>query len=146
MSKTKEALGRLMEELDAGKPVGWTRKTVLIAQADGSCLRRITRHDGTVEKEEIIPAERSFALTARARTGLSQSRFAALLGISVRTLHDWEQGRRTPSGAAKTLLQIAVRHPELLQELSEAAVPPSCGLEREDAAAVAPRDPAGAMA
>jgi len=39
----------------------------------------------------------------REKTGLSQSRFAALLGVSVRTLQDWEQGRRTPSGAARTL-------------------------------------------
>jgi putative transcriptional regulator len=120
MSKAKEALGHLIEQLDAGKPLAWARKTVLVMQEDGSCLRRITRRDGTMEKEEIIPAERCAALAARAKTGLSQSRFAALLGISVRTLHDWEQGRREPSGAAKTLLQIAVRHPEVLRELGNA--------------------------
>jgi putative transcriptional regulator len=39
----------------------------------------------------------------REKTGLSQPRFAALLGISVRTLQDWKQGRRAPSGAARTL-------------------------------------------
>ncbi len=120
MSKAKEALADLMETLDAGKPVEWARKTVFLPQEDGSCLRRITRRDGTVEKEEIVPADRCIALAARARTGLSQSRFAALLGISVRTLHDWEQGRREPSGAAKTLLRIAVRHPEVLRELGGA--------------------------
>lgn len=43
----------------------------------------------------------------RERTGLSQARFAALLGVSVRTLQDWEQGRRAPSGAARTLLMVA---------------------------------------
>ena len=43
----------------------------------------------------------------REKTGLSQSRFAQLLGVSVRTLQDWEQGRRAPSGAARTLLAIA---------------------------------------
>jgi len=47
----------------------------------------------------------------RERTGLSQSRFAALLGVSVRTLQDWEQGRRAPSGAARTLLLVADRNP-----------------------------------
>ena len=47
----------------------------------------------------------------RAKTGLSQARFAALLGVSVRTLQDWEQGRRAPSGAARTLLMIADRNP-----------------------------------
>ena len=45
----------------------------------------------------------------RETTGLSQSRFAELLGVSVRTLQEWEQGRRAPSGAARTLLMIAAR-------------------------------------
>ena len=54
---------------------------------------------------------------ARLASGLSQAAFAALLGISVRTLQDWEQGRRKPSGAAKTLFRVAERHPEILQEL-----------------------------
>lgn len=50
----------------------------------------------------------------REKTGLSQARFAQLLGVSVRTLQDWEQGRRAPSGAARTLLLIADRDPEAL--------------------------------
>jgi putative transcriptional regulator len=55
---------------------------------------------------------------ARMVSGLSQSAFAALLGVSVRTLQDWEQGRRKPSGAAKTLIKVAELHPEALQELA----------------------------
>lgn len=55
---------------------------------------------------------------ARIASGLSQSRFAQLLGISVRTLQEWEQGRRQPSGAAKTLLRVAENHPEYLRELA----------------------------
>lgn len=55
---------------------------------------------------------------ARAKTGLSQAQFAALLGVSVRTLQQWEQGRRQPSGAAKTLLTIAEKRPEVLRELA----------------------------
>jgi putative transcriptional regulator len=55
---------------------------------------------------------------ARLVSGLSQSAFAALLGVSVRTLQDWEQGRREPSGAAKTLIRVAETHPEVLQELA----------------------------
>lgn len=54
---------------------------------------------------------------ARLVSGLSQTAFATLLGVSVRTLQDWEQGRREPSGAAKTLFKVAERHPEVLQEL-----------------------------
>lgn len=54
----------------------------------------------------------------REKTGLSQSRFATLLGVSVRTLQDWEQGRRAPSGAARTLLMVADRNPGALLEVA----------------------------
>lgn len=54
----------------------------------------------------------------REKTGLSQSRFAALLGVSVRTLQDWEQGRRAPSGAARTLLLVADRNPHALLDVA----------------------------
>ena len=56
--------------------------------------------------------------TIRAKTGLSQARFAQLLGVSVRTLQDWEQGRRAPSGAARTLLMVAARNPQALLEVA----------------------------
>jgi putative transcriptional regulator len=49
---------------------------------------------------------------------LSQAAFARLLGVSVRTLQEWEQGRKIPSGAAATLLKVAARHPKVLQELA----------------------------
>ena len=54
-------------------------------------------------------------VSARMKSGLPQSSFAKLLGVSVRTLQDWEQGRREPSGAAKTLIAIAERSPEVLR-------------------------------
>ena len=54
---------------------------------------------------------------ARTRAGFSQQQFADLLGVSSRTLQEWEQGRRQPSGAAQTLLAIAARHPEILREV-----------------------------
>jgi len=53
-------------------------------------------------------------IEARKRTGLSQSQFAALLDVSVRTLQGWEQGRKQPSGAARTLLAIASNDPKAL--------------------------------
>ena len=58
------------------------------------------------------------AAEARSRVGLSQQDFARLLGVSARTLQDWEQGRRKPTGAAKTLLRVAFSHPEVLLELN----------------------------
>jgi len=59
------------------------------------------------------------AAEARSRVGLSQQDFARLLGVSARTLQDWEQGRRKPTGAAKTLLRVAFSHPEVLLELNQ---------------------------
>ncbi|MBI2798778.1 MAG: helix-turn-helix domain-containing protein [Gammaproteobacteria bacterium] len=52
----------------------------------------------------------------RTRVGLSQAEFARLLGVSVRTLQEWEQGRRAPSGPARTLLAIAHKNPRALLE------------------------------
>lgn len=57
------------------------------------------------------------AAQARSMVGMSQQAFATLLGVSPRTLQDWEQGRRSPTGAAKTLLRVAMAHPEVLHEL-----------------------------
>lgn len=56
--------------------------------------------------------------SVREGTGLSQSKFAQLLGVSVRTLQEWEQGRRAPSGAARTLLLIAAKNPSALREVA----------------------------
>jgi len=75
-------------------------------------LREIKR--GQVGRVTIVPAVSSI----REKTGLSQARFAQLLGVSVRTLQDWEQGRRAPSGAARTLLMVADRNPKALLEVA----------------------------
>ena len=53
----------------------------------------------------------------RARLQLSQSAFAGLMGVSLRTVQDWEQGRRKPSGPAEALLRIAEQHPEVFIQL-----------------------------
>ena len=62
---------------------------------------------------------KSFSIVrAREKSELSQTQFARLLGVSVRTLQDWEQGRREPSAAAKTLIKIAELHPEILRDIA----------------------------
>jgi putative transcriptional regulator len=75
-------------------------------------LREIKR--GDYGRVITVPSVTSI----REKTGLSQGRFAQLLGVSVRTLQDWEQGRRAPSGAAKTLLMIAGKNPRALLEVA----------------------------
>jgi putative transcriptional regulator len=75
-------------------------------------LRELKR--GEVSRVINVPDVASI----REKTGLSQPRFAALLGVSVRTLQDWEQGRRAPSGAARTLLLVADRSPHALLEVA----------------------------
>ena len=71
---------------------------------------------GGGSRRKVMP--RTQVARVRLQSGLSQSEFAAVLGVSKRTLEQWEQGRREPSGAAKTLLRIAERHPEVLVEVA----------------------------
>lgn len=118
LEKTRDLNAELLQAVQEMKKNEWARKTEFITQPDGSVRRVITKRDGTIEKDEIIPAEKAEVAAARAATGLSQTAFAKLLGVSVRTLQEWEQGRKMPSGAAATLLKVASRHPEILQELA----------------------------
>jgi putative transcriptional regulator len=71
-----------------------------------------TGHYGA--KHQVIANE---IVETRIKCGLSQAQFAAALHISARTLQQWEQGRRQPSGAAETLLKIVAKHPEVLREI-----------------------------
>ena len=54
----------------------------------------------------------------REKLQLSQAAFAGLMGVSLRTLQDWDQGRRQPAGSARMLLRIAQQHPEVFLELA----------------------------
>ena len=60
----------------------------------------------------------SAAAEARAKIGLTQSAFAQLMGVSVRTLQNWEQGRSQPSGAAQTLIRVAQQWPDILRSIA----------------------------
>ncbi len=72
-------------------------------------IRQAKRGEGRVTLVAVTAATE-----ARLKLGVSQSAFAQLLGVSVRTLQEWEQGRREPSGAARTLLRIALKSPEAI--------------------------------
>ena len=90
-------------------------------------LLESVREGGTILRREreasrVFWAEEPDVAAIRSAYKLSQSQFAELLGISVRTLQNWEQGRRTPQGAARVLLQVAAKHPEaILSVVYEAA-------------------------
>ena len=70
-------------------------------------------NSGQASRETVVAG--SPVVEARNRLGMTQIEFARLLGVSVRTLQAWEQGRREPSGAAKTLLKIAVANPQAVR-------------------------------
>jgi putative transcriptional regulator len=77
-------------------------------------VRQMRRGQATRITKVELPA----AATARIQMGLSQVEFAELLGVSPRTLQDWEQGRREPTGAARMLLKVATKHPAMLRKIA----------------------------
>lgn len=87
------------------------------------------REGGAILRDEL-PASRSFSFDPpdirhiREGFGLTQVQFAALLGISVRTLRNWEQGRRVPEGPARVLLQVAAKHPEAVLDVVRSSPTP----------------------
>ena len=70
------------------------------------------------KKGRVYTEEQLLAISARKSVNLSQRQFAKLLNVSIDSIQDWEQGRRSPRGAAKTLLRIAQTRPEVLEELA----------------------------
>ncbi len=73
---------------------------------------------GAMKPSRIIEFPESEVRKIREHYGLSQDNFASLMGISVATLRNWEQGRRKPEGPARVLLMVAAKHPEALLDLS----------------------------
>lgn len=74
--------------------------------------------EGKVELKTRELSEPSSPKEIRRKLKLSQAAFAALMGVSLRTVQDWEQGRREPSGPAKSLLRIAEQRPDVFVQLS----------------------------
>ena len=111
--RTIAELVRVKERMERGEIMP-ARVWEVARGKDGKIHRRQLdpeqyRRQQKVEWENTIAATRS-------KLRLTQNKFAELLGISVKTLHNWEQGRRKPTGAARVLLRVASRHPELVLE------------------------------
>lgn len=85
-------------------------------EAIGRKLLQSVREMKSAQRARVTAIELNEVTRARQSTGLSQAQFAEALHISRRTLQEWEQGRRAPSGAAKALIRIAARHPEVVRE------------------------------
>ena len=100
-SKSRKLTSAEIDVLEAGRDIG------------AEILQSIEDMKAGKGKAIVSPAAE-----ARSATGLSQSQFAALLGVSVRTLQGWEQGRKLPSGAARTLLAIARTNPKAVLAVS----------------------------
>ncbi len=101
MKSKKPLTDKELEELENNRDLG----TELLES-----VRQMKAGKGRVVMSPVI--------SARKKSGLSQIEYAKLLGVSVRTLQEWEQGRRKPSGAAKKLIEIAERHPDVLKEIA----------------------------
>ena len=96
-----------------------TRKTKAPSSAEelGLKLLQSVREMKARKFARVTQVTVNEVVEARQSTGMSQAEFASALHISKRTLQEWEQGRRSPSGAAQALVRIAKRHPEVLREV-----------------------------
>ena len=105
-----------VRDLKAGR---WGRKTTIETMPGGSVRRRVELPDGTVSKDEVLTGARWALVSARAHSGLSQADFAKALGVSKRTLENWEQGKAEPTGPARVLLNLVAKYPDTVQRLAK---------------------------
>ena len=93
-----------------------TRKKKM--SAGGAELLEAVKQMKAKKKGKVYTPEQLLAIAARQSVNLTQKEFARLLNVSVDSVQDWEQGRRSPRGAAKTLLLVAKQHPEVLERIA----------------------------
>ena len=87
-------------------------------RAEGRELLRAVKQMNARIKGRVYTPEQLLAISARQSVNLTQKEFAQLLNVSIDSVQDWEQGRRSPRGAAKTLLRVAQSHPEVLERIT----------------------------
>ena len=85
---------------------------------EGAELLKAVKQMKTKKKGKVYTPEQLLAIAARQSVNLTQKEFAQLLNVSIDSVQDWEQGRRSPRGAAKTLLRVAKQHPEVLEQIA----------------------------
>jgi putative transcriptional regulator len=85
--------------------------------AEGAELLKAVKQMKARRKGRVYTKEQLLAISARQSVNLTQKEFAQLLDVSVDSVQDWEQGRRSPRGAARTLLRVARSHPRILARL-----------------------------
>lgn len=85
---------------------------------EGAELLKAVKQMKNGKKGRVYTPEQLLAISARQSVNLTQKEFARLLNVSVDSVQDWEQGRRSPRGAARTLLRVAHEHPEVLEQLA----------------------------
>ncbi len=82
-------------------------------------LLKAIREMKSGQKARTYSPEQILAIAARQSSKLTQLEFAQLLDVSVDAIRDWEQGRRSPRGAARTLLKIAMDYPKILRQINQ---------------------------
>ena len=85
---------------------------------EGAELLKAVKQMNAGKKGRVYTPEQLLAISARQSVNLTQKEFARLLNVSVDSVQDWEQGRRSPRGAARTLLRVVQDHPEVLEQLA----------------------------
>ena len=85
---------------------------------EGTELLKAVKQMKAGKKGRVYTPEQLLAISARQSVNLTQKEFARLLNVSVDSIQDWEQGRRSPRGAARTLLRVVQDHPEVLEKLA----------------------------
>ena len=86
--------------------------------AGGAELLKAVKQMKAAKKGRAYTPEQLLAISARLAVTLKQKEFARLLNVSIDSVQDWERGRRSPRGTAKTLLRVAQNHPEVLEEIT----------------------------
>jgi putative transcriptional regulator len=105
-----------VRDMKAGR---WGRKTTIETMPGGTVRRRVELPNGTVAKDEVLTGARWALVSARSYSGLSQADFAEALGVSKRTIENWEQGKAEPTGPAKVLLNLVAKYPDTVQRLAK---------------------------